>query len=318
MITKPRLNPPTVDAVADRLSKADISCEQYPGEGLLAFFHEDTLSEIYGWRLYFREREEDGTFDRVDDWIKMVACSRLTGHSPGFFSVKTLPPNFAVTVDAQRKLNEKSGQVPEYRDTRALILRKTESLLRDKLPVGYDGTGVPIYDYSADRTPAVESGSVDLVVTSPPFLDVVNYHADNWMRMWFYDVDIPKSRLWEIKNATRWSAKMTMVFKELYRVLRPGGMIAFEVGEIKDGTLSLDPARREHGFPIEPSPAGLVHQHAPVQQDLERLGRQEQRARHEHESGRRACQTLRRLLMSKQSQYDHIVCFVCKPHTAFI
>ena len=35
----------------------------------------------------------------------MIALNRLTGHSPGFFSVYTLPPNQAVSVKAQRKIN---------------------------------------------------------------------------------------------------------------------------------------------------------------------------------------------------------------------
>ncbi len=39
----------------------------------------------------------------------MVAINRLTGHSPGFFSVYTLPPNQATSVQAQRKINGKSA-----------------------------------------------------------------------------------------------------------------------------------------------------------------------------------------------------------------
>jgi len=35
--------------------------------------------------------------DPALDWVRMVALGRLTGHSPGFFSVYTLPPNQAVT-----------------------------------------------------------------------------------------------------------------------------------------------------------------------------------------------------------------------------
>ena len=41
---------------------------------------------------------------------------------------------------------------------------------------------------------------------------------------------------------------MTAVFVELARVLRPGGHVAFEVGEVRGGTVRLeehvDPVRR--------------------------------------------------------------------------
>ena len=64
----------------------------------------------------------------------MVATNRLTGHSQGFFSVYTLPPNQAVAVKTQRKINERRQQVPPERDVRKLILRKSRSLLSKLRP----------------------------------------------------------------------------------------------------------------------------------------------------------------------------------------
>ena len=55
----------------------------------------------------------------------MVAINRLSGHSPGFFSVYTLPPNQAVSAQSQRKINDQRGQTPPDRDVRKSILEKT-------------------------------------------------------------------------------------------------------------------------------------------------------------------------------------------------
>ena len=60
--------------------------EEY--EDLLHFYHKDTLREIIALKEYLLNREEEGTIDNVDAWIRMVAINRLTGHSSGFFSVK--------------------------------------------------------------------------------------------------------------------------------------------------------------------------------------------------------------------------------------
>ncbi len=60
----------------------------------------------------------------------MVAVNRLTGHSPGFLSVYTLPPNQATSVASQRKINEARGQVPPRRDLRAIVLKKSRALLK--------------------------------------------------------------------------------------------------------------------------------------------------------------------------------------------
>ena len=56
----------------------------------------DTLREVCALKKYFRRRVAERTLDATDDWLRMVATNRLTGHSAGFFSVYTLPPNQAV------------------------------------------------------------------------------------------------------------------------------------------------------------------------------------------------------------------------------
>jgi hypothetical protein len=79
-------------------------------------------------------------------------------------------------------------------------------------------------------------------VTSPPFLDVVQYSKDNWLRCWFnaIDTDEISKRLTMAKTIETWSSVMCDVFKELFRITRNGGWVAFEVGEVKKNTIKLD------------------------------------------------------------------------------
>ena len=83
-----------------------------PEMDLSMFFHERTLSEILSIRKYLCRKKESGDEDEIDRWIAMVATNRLTGHSSGFFSVYTLPPNQAVSLESQKKINEARGQTP--------------------------------------------------------------------------------------------------------------------------------------------------------------------------------------------------------------
>jgi hypothetical protein len=170
----------------------------------------------------------------------MVACGRLTGHSSGFFSVFTLPPNLAASIVAQRKINEKRNQKPEYRDTKALILRKSKQLLRHRLPKFFWRDDAILLTESAESTPQIADGSVDLVVTSPPFLDTIDYMQDNWLRMWFCGIEVEEGKIWQLKSLEDWTARMTDVLAELHRVLKHGGRIAFEVGEVRNGTVFLE------------------------------------------------------------------------------
>lgn len=240
VLTGPRLNPPSCDEVAARLAEVRLNHTADMDDELVVFFHPSTLGEILSWQSYFHRQRRVAKFDYVDAWIEMVICNRLTGHSNGFFSVYTLPPNQAVSVESQRKINEKRSQSPEYRDTKRLILRKTRQLLSDPLPLDYPDTAPRLLATPADYTPEIPGCSVDIIITSPPFLDTVDYLQDNWLRMWFCQIEISRPKLWQFQRLDDWLEKMKACFVEFRRILSGNGLIAFEVGEIRKGVLQLE------------------------------------------------------------------------------
>jgi DNA methylase len=237
MLCAPRLDPPPVAAVRARLAEIDLSrAATDPAEAdLLAFYHPDTLRQISALRGWLLDRD---ALDPVDAWIRMVAINRLTGHSNGFFSVYTMPPNQAVSAGSQRKINEARGQVPPPRDVPTIILKKTLSLLADGLPPPHPPA--ILLTGPADRTPALANGSVDLIVTSPPFLDVVDYEGDNWLRCWFAGIDPARVRIDKHRDVSAWEGFVRRGFQEFARVVRPGGFVAFEVGEVRGGKVLLE------------------------------------------------------------------------------
>jgi hypothetical protein len=237
-LAKPRLAPPRLEAVEARLNEIDWTGGGEAGADLLAFFHPATLEQIRALRSYLLERESAGRLDAADEWIRMVAVNRLTGHSPGFFSVYTLPPNQAVSPDAQRKINARRGQTPPRRDAPAIILKKSRSLLSQGTTTNIYGNLMLTGD--AASTPEIANGAVDLVVTSPPFLDVVHYAADNWLRCWFIGRDANAIPIAMHRNPQDWMRFVRAVFAELSRVVRVGGHVAFEVGEVRSATIELE------------------------------------------------------------------------------
>jgi hypothetical protein len=93
---------------------------------------------------------------------------------------------------------------------------------------------------AAAATPRIRSNSVALVVTSPPFLNVVQYATDNWLRCWFLGIDAKSVQLTVPHKLAEWRGAMLEVFRELHRVLKPGGHVAFEVGEVHGGQTKLE------------------------------------------------------------------------------
>lgn len=241
----PRLHPPSLAQVTERLGT--ISCDESSEapDDLLAFYHPETFRQITSLKQYLLAREKRGDSDDVDRWLSMVALNRLTGHSPGFFSVYTMPPNQAVSAKSQRKINERRQQTPPPRNIAKIMLKKSRQLLGDCSPavrqaLAESSRRALVLTEPSTKTPQIPSNSVSLVVTSPPFLDIVDYAGDNWLRCWFIGIDPAEVKITILKKLEAWQEAMTKTFRELFRVVRPGGHVAFEVGEVRGGMIKLE------------------------------------------------------------------------------
>jgi hypothetical protein len=246
ILTVPRLFIPSLDDIENRLNEIKFS-NLLPDIDLSMFYHEGTISEIMSLKRYLERKFIKGEEDIVDQWIRMVATNRLTGHSDGFFSVYTLPPNQAVTPERQKKINERRNQVPQYKAIKPRILKKAKSLLRNVSDVEIENLTRAQQEYmyfmcDARHVPGISDNSVQLTVTSPPFLNITNYINDNWLRCWFNNINIANvdRRITMSTSLDAWKTIMRDVFKELYRITKPGGWVAFEGGEIKKGEIELD------------------------------------------------------------------------------
>jgi len=255
----PRLSPPDIAGLQKRLSEIPLNTGCHNKHDLSMFFHPKTELELLSLKKYLLSRRQEGHEDHLDRWIRMVATNRLTGHSKGFFSVYTMPPNQAVSAARQLKINERLKQKPEYRDVAALILKKSRHLLRNLTKEQQNvlqarAEDVLFFEEDAAGTTRITPESIDLTVTSPPFLDVVQYADDNWLRLWFNGIEQNeiKTKMTLPSKMSEWENAMTLVFRELFRITRPGGWIAFEVGEIKRGRVRLEeiiiPLATANGF----------------------------------------------------------------------
>ena len=238
MLLRPRLTPPSLHEIHTRLQTISWDSKVDTNEDLRAFYSVETLRQVLSLREYLLQRDRVGQIDHVDDWIRMVAINRLTGHSAGFFSVYTLPPNQACSADRQRKINEKRDQTPPDRDVANIILKKSKSLLSQLPDLG--SIDVLLGSAPASMTPYIPDSSVDLVVTSPPFLDVVQYAKDNWLRCWFAGIDADAVPISMHKKVEDWEAFVRDTFVELARLVKEGGTVAFEVGEVRNKSILLE------------------------------------------------------------------------------
>jgi hypothetical protein len=265
ILCAPRLQPPKMEQIERRLQvyKGRL-LDPGPGEDdpdLGVFFEAQTLSEIRALKWLFLTLDKEKGGDGVDHWIRMVATNRLHGHSSGFFSVRSMPPNQAVSVETQKKLNARAGLCPERKDIFEILRKKSAMLLRrlsseERNRLEQVGSKAVLLQSDSRNLAGIPDQSVALTITSPPFLDVVHYARDNWLRCWFNGIDAERIDL-EISTPSKleaWLSLMAKVFSELHRVTKKGGYLVFEVGEVRKGSLLLEepllPVASETGWKI--------------------------------------------------------------------
>ena len=247
ILSEPRFLVPDLNELKKYLENIPVYKNLKTEIDLSMFYHNDTESEIVSLKNYLLEKSLSDSLNDFDKWIRMVATNRLTGHSKGFFSVYTMPPNQAVSSERQIRINEKYNQKPEYRNVKEILLNKTKNLIKDITPSDKKRLAeiyktALLINMDARSTNIIPDEFVQLTVTSPPFLDVVHYAQDNWLRCWFNGIDVNEieKRITMSKTLEQWQTVMQAVFNELFRITKQGGYVAFEVGEVKNGKVNLD------------------------------------------------------------------------------
>ncbi|RCK77966.1 MAG: methyltransferase DNA modification enzyme [Candidatus Ozemobacter sibiricus] len=232
-ITYPKLHPVSIEDFEARVATLplDLPRDLSKEEDMSMFYHPDTYREILNLRDYLKTHRDD-----IDRFIEMIAISRLHGHSPGFFSAYSFP-QISIPKANQIKINQTRGVEPDYREVKSRLVKKARSALKDgrleEIVAGGRKVRLTVGDARDLREWPTES--VHLVVTSPPFLNQVDYVLDTWIETWFCGIDAKKieDQVVQTPDLDEWMQFISDTLAELHRVLVPGGLIAMEVGEIR-------------------------------------------------------------------------------------
>ncbi len=242
-ISSSRKSIPPIERIAARLESLDLARLGRPWtpeekDRFSPFFHERTFRELIGLRSVWMDERHDDELN----YIMLTALTRLHGHSDGFFSAYSFP-QISIPPEAQRRNNEKRGVMPGYRNVAERILKKARRDLSRPIPDAFHTASRSNRYLRGDaRTlKGVRANSVDLIVTSPPFLDKVDYAKDNWMRAWFIGVEeeVRSLSMAVFSDPEEWLAFMKDAILEMGRVLRVGGRAVIEVGEVEYGNRIL-------------------------------------------------------------------------------
>ena len=236
ILAEARLQPPDLQAIEQRLREipfdTPVWIDEASRQDLLAYFSPQILRQLLSMRQYLLMRQQTGSLDSIDRWLRFVLTERLLGSDAHYFSFPTLPAGYATRPEQQKRLNQKN-QIDYNREMQItdLLRQRSAFYLQDKATPNAAAGCCLVAD--AAHLAAIPDHSVDLQFTSPPFLNTLQYVDENWLRLWlngFSEEDFA-ARLPRLYTMPEWSAYMTRVLQEQRRFCKVGARNVWAVAE---------------------------------------------------------------------------------------
>lgn len=192
---------------------------------LSAYFHEDTVKEINILKKFLIENES------VENrYLQSLLVGILRGNRISNLSV-TMSGLICFSADYMRKWSKENEIYPEYREVNSRIISKAERLEKDGLKFRKDSRILQ----EDSRNLSLEDNSIDFLLTSPPYFNVINYAYDNRLRLWTLGheyKDIQKS-LCMTSSIPKYSVFIDEALSEMFRVLKDDSWAVVVVGDVK-------------------------------------------------------------------------------------
>jgi site-specific DNA-methyltransferase (adenine-specific) len=253
VLTKAKANPPSWDEVTtyldslEREFKSTARGELDISPDIRMLYHDNTLAQL----CFIRERLLASPLEKWNRREAMVAGA-LAGIMHGawrrdgtsrYLSI-SMPNTFSMSPSYVEKfIRENSLKKPD---------QDVFERLRDKFARLYvdENPGTPGVAHNADAATllageALRPASVDLVVTSPPYLQVVNYGQANWIRLWLLGIDEVgreqgqgRKKLDAVLDHrhtySSYCKFMLRTILGIQRVLKKDGVAVLVIGDVKD------------------------------------------------------------------------------------
>lgn len=195
-----------------------------------SFFHSETLRSALAFREACRRQD--------DDFLLACFLGILHHERPGFLS---FPSSHLVPYLRNRKYPlAKYKALYEERDVRVRMLRKIKRTF--KVPPAEMTGSRKVLNSDARRFPIVKG--IQAIITSPPYMNELDYVRDNRLRLWFIDKEIPQQlECRALKRREAFGTLVKTVFGRLAGGVRVGGHIALILGDVRGGARRVDCAK---------------------------------------------------------------------------
>lgn len=213
-----------LSSILDSMEKTPVSINDLDNEDIEVFYSESTLKDILRMKDVLRGDESEQAC-----FLKGLISGILHGPSKSFLSVQT-KDTYSGSADYVRDyIEENDLEVPD-RDIGECARDKYERATED---------GVPQFESTVTQSDArnlnFEPESADLVVTSPPYMHMLDYTWNNWIRLWWLGADRKQEQdsLDITADVDKYRSFINSSLDEMYDVLKPNSRAILIVGDVK-------------------------------------------------------------------------------------
>jgi hypothetical protein len=242
-----KADPPTLIKVLERIEALEHAFARKrapyvpPSSFFLFCFHRRTLQQV----LFLRERL-DWKSNRLDRFIAALTLGALHGesHKSRLYLSNRMPRTISTKPEYSVRWWDERGLRAPARDAFAILRELARFRFKDG-PAGLIGNVKMGDSRKAAGHFRTLKGRVNLIVTSPPYLNVTDYAEDQWLRLWFLggpaqptrrqfkdDRLSDKGAYWDFLGQV-WNGIAPLLAPNSRIVVRIGGRIARE--ELADG-----------------------------------------------------------------------------------
>jgi DNA modification methylase len=253
VLSRAKIDPPSWEAAnsfvdgLERVYRSTRHVDPDVSEDIRMLYHDNTLKQICFVRRRLLSRS-------ITEWTReeLMICGALAGIMHGawrrddtsqYLSI-SMPNTFSMSPAYVEKFIRENGLKKLDQDVFECLRSKLARLYVDDIsgPVG-EAYHSDASDLLTGHT--LRAGSADLVVTSPPYLRVVNYGTSNWIRLWLVGVDgvgreqgEGRKQLNEaLDHRHTYDAYCEFMLRTvlgIQRVLKRDGVAVLIIGDVKD------------------------------------------------------------------------------------
>jgi DNA modification methylase len=253
VLSRAKVDPPSWDlanSFLDRLEKEYLRSPRSEPDvsgDIRMLYHNNTLRQI----CFIRERllsKPVTTWTREEFMIAGALAGIMHGawrrDDTSLYLSISMPNTFSMSPSYVEKFIREHGLKKIDQDVFQCLRNKLARLYLDDI---CSGAG-QAHHSDASRllmSDAVQRESVDLVVTSPPYLNVVNYGTANWIRLWLLGIEevgresgTGRKKLdADLDHAHTYGAYCEFILATILgiqRVLKKDGVAVLVIGDVKD------------------------------------------------------------------------------------